>query len=303
MKRIIVAPYGNLGNHLFQYMMALRLKWEVPEAEIHGVKLPYWDIYHGPSTGHPSFSMSLRGHVIPLDVVIQALRHVPSLDVRITTLQNRYAYYASQIGLYRSVLASRRAVQGRGSGHLVVNVRAAEILTGVHPGYVPTPLSVIRHLESETKLALTFVGQIGADDYSKAISTHFPRAEFVSHSDPFEDFEFIRNSENVAICVSTFSWLAAWLSERARRIYMPLVGLYHPQYRPDVDLLPMGDERYHFIDTGALSWSGKPEELVRLADPTGHAAVPLSHAEVMSAFSGLVGGYGLEHTAVSLGNP
>ena len=46
--------------------------------------------------------------------------------------------------------------------------------------------------------------------------------------------------------VSTFSWLAAWLSE-ARRIVLPVSGLFHPVQSPDIDLLPLADPRYSFV--------------------------------------------------------
>jgi hypothetical protein len=51
----------------------------------------------------------------------------------------------------------------------------------------------------------------------------------------FEDFNFIKNSKNIVLAVSTFSWFAAFLSQ-ARTIYYPRAGLFHRGIRPDVDL-------------------------------------------------------------------
>jgi hypothetical protein len=46
--------------------------------------------------------------------------------------------------------------------------------------------------------------------------------------------------------VSTFSWLAAWLSD-AEQIFMPLSGLLNPMQSTDVDLAPLNDPRYRFF--------------------------------------------------------
>ena len=60
------------------------------------------------------------------------------------------------------------------------------------------------------------------------------------------DFERIRRSVNVMPSVSTFGWLAAWLSE-ARHIFLPVLGLLHPLQARSVNLLPLGDSRVRFF--------------------------------------------------------
>ena len=47
------------------------------------------------------------------------------------------------------------------------------------------------------------------------------------------------------LSVSTFAWLAAWLS-KAVQIHLPVCGLFNPMQVPDVDLLPITDPRYTF---------------------------------------------------------
>ena len=39
------------------------------------------------------------------------------------------------------------------------------------------------------------------------------------------------------------------------------MGLYHPLARPDVDMLPIDDDRYHFYLSDLLTW-GNPEETI-----------------------------------------
>jgi len=61
------------------------------------------------------------------------------------------------------------------------------------------------------------------------------------------DFETIRQSRNVVIGVSTYSWLAAWLSQSLDNIYLTVSGLFNPIQKPSVDLLPFGDPRFKFF--------------------------------------------------------
>ena len=61
------------------------------------------------------------------------------------------------------------------------------------------------------------------------------------------DFETIRQSRNVVIGVSTYSWLAAWLSRSADNIFLTVNGLFNPMQKTHVNLVPFGDPRYKFF--------------------------------------------------------
>jgi hypothetical protein len=60
------------------------------------------------------------------------------------------------------------------------------------------------------------------------------------------DFACIRASHNIVPAISTFSWLAAWLSDAAR-VFMPVLGLFHPLQAPATHLLPLDDARFTFF--------------------------------------------------------
>jgi hypothetical protein len=74
------------------------------------------------------------------------------------------------------------------------------------------------------------------------------------------DFGVLRASRHLCVAISTFSWLAAWLSE-ARTIHLPVAGALHPRQRPDMDLLPVADPRYRFHLFEPRPWGGTAEEL------------------------------------------
>ncbi|MDX2297693.1 MULTISPECIES: hypothetical protein, partial [Streptomyces] len=59
------------------------------------------------------------------------------------------------------------------------------------------------------------------------------------------DFARLRASRHLVPAISTFSWLAAWLSE-AQTVFLPVLGLFNPRQAPEVDLLPLDDPRFRF---------------------------------------------------------
>jgi hypothetical protein len=69
---------------------------------------------------------------------------------------------------------------------------------------------------------------------------------------PMKDFNVIRNAKKLCLAVSTFSWLAGWLSD-AVEIHLPLIGFMHPKAFPPgfhglggIDLTPRDDPRFCF---------------------------------------------------------
>ena len=55
----------------------------------------------------------------------------------------------------------------------------------------------------------------------------------------------LRNAAHVVLSVSSYAWLATWLSEKAKTIHLPVAGLFSPLNR-ETFLLPIGDPRYEF---------------------------------------------------------
>src|SRR6185369_8883813 len=65
----------------------------------------------------------------------------------------------------------------------------------------------------------------------------------------------------IVLSVSSFGWLAAWLSESARQIVYPALGLFNPIDRPDIDMMPIGDQRYRFYRFPSERWTGSDAEI------------------------------------------
>ncbi|WP_207767981.1 hypothetical protein, partial [Methylobacterium frigidaeris] len=128
---------------------------------------------------------------------------------------------------------------------VVCPVRGGEILDARHPGYTIVPIDFYADVIEAMGWRPVFTGQTDDNIYMRALRDRFPHAEIVPHRGLLEDFYIIRSAANVILSVSTFAWLAAWLSD-ATRIVLPVYGMFNPDLYPAHDLLPLGDERYRF---------------------------------------------------------
>lgn len=262
MRHIKITPYGNVGNQLFQYMLALAIKFRtnVP-VQISGLDIPSFAIKNT-KVSDQAFSMDIKSHVLPLESIVTLVKNVQNIDINLKCLSTRMSYYSQHLPEYRRYLKPKNSTKiGFDDTYLVINVRGAEISTGVHKNYLPVPICFYEEIINKTKLTPVFVGQLGDDNYSNCLRNKFPQALFPKFDSWEDDFNVIRTSVNIIPAVSTFSWLACWLSETAKNIYFPIMGLYHPLARPDIDMLPLEDDRYNFYLSDLLAW-GKPEETI-----------------------------------------
>jgi hypothetical protein len=136
-------------------------------------------------------------------------------------------------------------VRGFGPDQLVISIRGGEILDGRHPDYVLLPPSFYAEVIRQTGLKPVFFGQIEDNTYCLTLRARFPKAEFVTGTSVMSDFEVLRRSQHIVPSISTFSWLAAWLSD-ASSVHLPVAGLFNPRQARAHHFLPFDDERYQF---------------------------------------------------------
>jgi hypothetical protein len=140
-----------------------------------------------------------------------------------------------------------RHIQSFDERYLVINIRTGDIFSGVNRLYPLIPVNFYADLIRTTGLLPVFVGEIQSNAYVQELRERFPAALFLPRQTPVDDFETIRRAKNIVIAVSTFSWMAAWLS-MADKIYMPIAGFYNHELAPEIDLLPVSDPRYRFYE-------------------------------------------------------
>ena len=248
-------------------MIATVMARKVPGLTICGLDIPEWGIADTPEGERlleQDFSKCLRvsGHRFDVERLAAGLGNGSIECVECDGWACRVEYYGGP-EKFRSLFPTPSDLEGLGfsDNKLLVNVRAAGIVSGAHPDYIPTPICLIEHVIKKTGLTPVFMGQLGDDWYTRSLRKTFSDCEFVPSRTPLHDFETIRQTKNVLVPVSTFSWLACWLSQRCANIHMPLLGMFNPIQRPDVDLVPLQDNRYTFYSFPRVRWDGEKEKL------------------------------------------
>ena len=248
--KIWILPLGNTANRALQYMTAEAMRVEYPEAVIENIQLAEWG-RHAPVPRPAPARAAVTGHDryrIDVPGLADCLRR----GVVETVVLDSYTYNLDQFppravakGLLGETATGREA-RGFGPRELVCVVRADEILRGVHPDYLVLPPGYYRKLQERTGLDLVFYGQLGDDIYSQSLRDAFPRARFIPGRDPGYDFDVLRRSVHLALAISTFAWLAAWLSE-AETIFLPVGGMFNPVQHPDLMFFPFDAPEVQYV--------------------------------------------------------
>jgi hypothetical protein len=256
--RLEIIPTGNLGNQMFQLMLAEALRQRCTGLEIGGLKLPDWQVQRELMQPLGARRLRLIGQHLDLPCLVGLIQHGFIRELEVAALGFRMSHYLPRT--HNAALFPRPP----GLAHtplpelqdsLLINVRGAEILGDVHEDYGPIPLAFYRQLIAQTGQRPIFMGQLGDDAYSQALRGAFPQALFLTSRGAMGDFDLIRSARHVVVSVSSFSWLAAWFSH-AQTVHLPVLGMFNPAQRPDIDLLPQGDPRYRFYRFEVRRWRG-----------------------------------------------
>ena len=260
---IKIRPLGNMGNQMLQYMFALNLQRLLDgNLDILGVNLPVWNI-RDMRVEKPRRRLRLGGHLIDIHHVAGMIRAGTVSHVLLDGLGFQLSNYGDPC-LYRNVFTSDlEDIHPFGADQVVINIRAAEILGNTHPDYGPLPFSYIDSVLDNSNASPVFLGQIEDNEYCNRLKRRYARAEFRPSRGAMVDFETLRRSREISVAVSTFSWLAAWLSS-AEIIHYPVSGILSPSQRPDINLLPRDDRRYRFYGLPVRRWSATSADFANL---------------------------------------
>lgn len=249
---------GNLANQMIEYMAALKFASLVPGCTISNVDLPEWRIVHPPLPSIGTVAAARQQHHIDMAGLSARMNNGEIQRVEYHGFGQRMENFLD-CDFYRSVFVyPSDEPLGFGSDVLLCPVRAGDILEGPAPNYPLTPPQFYADVIATTGLKPVFMGQTEPSHYCDRLRRQFPDAVFLESRGPLRDFETIRQSKNIVVGVSTFIWLAAWLSQ-AETIHLAVSGLYNPMQAPVVDLLPFGDSRYHFY-LFPLNYGVRPAE-------------------------------------------
>jgi len=227
-----------------------------------GYDMPMFGLQRAADIPLPADCIKMQGgHVHNVPSIVSWLNLRPNGGVDYGGYSQRMEYFGSSDLAAAFFPRLEVDVPEFGPDHLVINVRGAEILRGAHPDYMPIPISFYEEVIAESNLNPVFIGQLGDDDYSRELRRRFPLATFLESGGPAHDFELLRRAANLVIAVSTFSWMAAWLSRAARIVHMPVLGFFNPEQRPDIDVMPKDDARYRFHKFPIRKWKATAEDM------------------------------------------
>jgi hypothetical protein len=278
--RIQVGRRNGVANQMFRYAYARGLQALIPGSVVTGFDLPMFGLTADVETLEGRVLHVVHGHRHSMHTIASLVNRGVYDHVLLDGFVQRMEFYPDPAEL-SALFPPLPPVDTThlGPDRLVVNVRAAELLGNVHPDYGPVPVAYFRHVADSTGLQPVVMGQLGDDFYSEAIRRCFTGCVVLPSHSPAEDFQRLMSAANVVIGVSTFSWLACWMSCHVRTVHMPVKGLFHPVQRPDVDLLPVGDARYRFHGFPVERWVSGDDQRHRLVSDE-FAGPMLTHAQV-----------------------
>lgn len=249
-KRVIALRHrGNVANKMIQYMGALAMSRRIDECSVVGVSIPEWGIEIPDDTQSQIFLDNIdlwtwdafRPHV---GEICRLANRSESVRIMMADHLQRMEFLDPPQA-YHSLFPYSSPERKIGEGDLLINIRTAEILQGI-AHYPLLPIDFYEDVVASTGLNPVFVGQLGDSEYVRQLRSRFPKAVFYDSQGARADFDLIRSAKNIVVAVSTFSWLAAWLSQ-AQTIFLPLSGFYNPAHHREVDLLPIDDPRYRYF--------------------------------------------------------
>ncbi len=249
-KFIWIKPLGQTANRALQYLAAERIRRVVPGLEIRNVDLPEFhrQSYHEFPNSERILRLTESISSFDLPGLADCLERGVVDGATIET-------YPFALDLFPDLSDARTALgemsggedaRGFGPDEIVCHIRAGDILAGDNPLYFVLPAEYYRMLEERTGLRLVFVGQLHDNVYIESLRRALPEARFVMGAGAAHDFNVLRRSVNIALSLSTFAWLAAWLSD-AKKIVLPIGGLFNPMNAPHLALLPVDDLRYEYV--------------------------------------------------------
>lgn len=249
---IVVQNTGWLANRMFQHMFAHELAYRVGKpVTICGESLPEWGI-ELPEPMLPPKGSAPDAHVLRLlnfnvDALASAMRQGIVGPVILDGWPMRVEYYRAPEHYAQLFRPDEAPSYQASDDEVLLHVRAGDTIDGHHPLYFPLPPAYYAKVIEETGLRPVFIGELEDNRYVEILRSSFPEAAFLPPADAVADFQSLRNARHVALSISTFSWLATWLSSQAQTIHLPVCGMFYP-HQMGPNLLPVSDLRYRFYE-------------------------------------------------------
>lgn len=245
---------GNPGNIMPMYLTALKMQRLLGFGEINNVKIPLFNIdlpdfslTTPPGGFHDRYhSSGKRYGLLPFQGLKKFILNSDACFLSLESLYQNINNFPRRDEVdYDTIFPPLDSREGGGEDELVINIRGGDILQGISDLYGMLPVEFYKFIAKKTGKKCIFYGQLDESPYMDELRAAFPDATYIPSRGVARDFDFIRKSKHIIPCVSTFSWMASWLSS-ATKIYFPVAGLLNPAQHYYGMLLPLDDPRYEF---------------------------------------------------------
>ena len=263
---IVVQGTGRFANQVIQAMAAQQIKEDLHLDELYLPGIPDWGI-------EKSRNYKLRQFQIRFEIKSgyrksvrlggsggewpEALRdeeykrvHLVGTGVHIKNLtrQREFAQNILSQEPQRDCCVENLQLKSKLKDFHLVHVRQGDIFQNYvlkRPDYHPLPIRFYESLASTSNKPLAFIGEVDANpDYISQLNLRCKSSIVVPPGCLHRDFNLLREAEMLTMAVSTFSWLASWISEKATVVNIPIAGFLNPVIRPDIDLTSQLSARY-----------------------------------------------------------
>lgn len=304
---IVVESNGRLANQMFQRMWAMEIADRVgPRAEIDLPPIPEWGLEGVTATTPPGRVLTLDFQTCCMDEVAGLVLSGLYDSVLVHGWGMRLEYFPDR-ARYARLFASDAAGVAIAEDEIVIHIRAEDIESGTHRRYFPLPFDFYEDVVSTTGKAPVFMGQLRAGAYVDALRKRFPDARFLPQGDIIADFQTFRNAAHKVLSISSFAWLAAWLSDAPGEVHYPAAGLFDPRAAL-TNLMPVSDLRYRFWEVAfpagnsrptvdAATWAARPHISEEL-DPDAVRKIAL-HAQSQRVPHGILKQLGIDPEVVT----
>jgi len=264
----------NLGDYFFKYMLAYVLSQEtgvplyfkkdsksIKPAFLSNVNIQYYPDNYTFSNEVVEVPMHLKDY----SVYKNLLKTKNNITLYVPTYSMNIFLYEKYKNIFKELISNKLDVPYFDEDYLVINLRLST--AGKHRDYTPIPHKFYKKIIEETKLIPVFMGETQDSNIMSCVKTNFPTARIEKHSkNPYYDFELLRQAKNKCISVSSFSFLAAYFSENNTKIHMPVIGMYSPSQRKDLNFINENDKRFiYYTDfPEVLHWRQTDTQVLEL---------------------------------------
>jgi hypothetical protein len=129
----------------------------------------------------------------------------------------------------------------------------------LHGNYAALPISYYKQISRSSGKELFFLIEKRTPSwYVRMISKHFGKKAISFTGSVADDFQILRGASELALSVSTFSWMAGFTGH-AKLVHFPNFGIFSDKERPDLDLTGVSKNRHKYGFEPHI-WSGNKKD-------------------------------------------